>query len=64
MSSPGQDLPEDTVTVLFTDLVGSTQLNQQLGDEAAGALESTSLRRPFTACFPSTYLPAEARWIS
>ena len=28
-------LPEGTVTVLFTDLVGSTQLNQQLGDERA-----------------------------
>ncbi|MEE9280691.1 MAG: AAA family ATPase [Myxococcota bacterium] len=39
MSSPAQDLPEGTVTVLSTDLVGSTQLNQRLGDEAAGALE-------------------------
>ena len=37
MSSPGHDLPEGTVTVLFTDLVGSTLLNQQLGDVAAGA---------------------------
>jgi class 3 adenylate cyclase len=37
--SEGQALPEGTVTVLFTDLVGSTQLNQTLGDEAAGALE-------------------------
>jgi class 3 adenylate cyclase/tetratricopeptide (TPR) repeat protein len=27
------------VTVLFTDLVGSTDLNQRLGDEAANALE-------------------------
>jgi class 3 adenylate cyclase/tetratricopeptide (TPR) repeat protein len=35
----GQALPEGTVTVLFTDLVGSTQLNQTLGDEAAGAVE-------------------------
>ncbi len=34
----GQPLPEGTVTVLFTDLVGSTQLNQALGDEASGAL--------------------------
>jgi class 3 adenylate cyclase/tetratricopeptide (TPR) repeat protein len=35
----GPALPEGTVTVLFTDLVGSTQLNQTLGDEAAGAVE-------------------------
>ena len=32
-------LPEGTVTVLSTDLVGSTLLNQRLGDEAATALE-------------------------
>jgi predicted ATPase/class 3 adenylate cyclase len=32
-------LPEGTVTVLSTDLVGSTVLNQRLGDEAATALE-------------------------
>jgi class 3 adenylate cyclase/tetratricopeptide (TPR) repeat protein len=37
--SEGQALPEGTVTVLFTDLVGSTQLNQTLGDEVAGAVE-------------------------
>ena len=37
--SEGPGLPEGTVTVLFTDLVGSTQLNQTLGDEAAGAVE-------------------------
>jgi class 3 adenylate cyclase/tetratricopeptide (TPR) repeat protein len=30
-----QEIPEGTVTVLFTDLVESTQLNQALGDEAA-----------------------------
>jgi class 3 adenylate cyclase/tetratricopeptide (TPR) repeat protein len=30
-----QDIPEGTVTVLFTDLVESTQLNQALGDDAA-----------------------------
>ena len=29
------DIPEGTVTVLFTDLVASTQLNQQLGDDEA-----------------------------
>lgn len=29
------DIPEGTVTVLFTDLVESTQLNQSLGDEGA-----------------------------
>jgi class 3 adenylate cyclase/tetratricopeptide (TPR) repeat protein len=37
--SDRQALPEGTVTVLFTDLVGSTQLNQTLGDEAANAVE-------------------------
>ena len=37
--SDGQPLPEGTVTVLFTDLVGSTELNQELGDEASGAVE-------------------------
>ncbi|MDQ1456561.1 MAG: hypothetical protein QOH28_2181 [Actinomycetota bacterium] len=31
-------LPEGTVTVLFTDLVESTQLNQQLGDESANVV--------------------------
>ena len=31
-------LPEGTVTVLFTDLVESTQLNQQFGDETANAI--------------------------
>ena len=30
-----QEVPEGTVTVLFTDLVESTQLNQQLGDDRA-----------------------------
>ncbi len=39
MSADGPALPEGTVTVLFTDLVGSTQLNQRLGDSAATALE-------------------------
>ena len=32
------DIPEGTVTVLFTDLVESTQLNQLLGDEEARAI--------------------------
>ena len=31
----GQEIPEGTVTVLFTDLVESTHLNQTLGDEAS-----------------------------
>jgi class 3 adenylate cyclase/tetratricopeptide (TPR) repeat protein len=31
----GQGVPEGTVTVLFTDLVESTRLNQSLGDDAA-----------------------------
>ncbi len=39
MDAESRALPEGTVTVLFTDLVGSTRLNQQLGDEAANALE-------------------------
>ena len=30
-----QELPEGTVTVLFTDAVGSTELTNRLGDEAA-----------------------------
>ena len=30
-----QALPEGTVTVLFTDVVGSTNLGSRLGDEAA-----------------------------
>ena len=32
-------MPEGTVTVLFTDLVGSARLNQRLGDDAANAVE-------------------------
>lgn len=32
------DIPEGTVTVLFTDLVESTRLNQQLGDESARSI--------------------------
>src|SRR5687768_15003073 len=31
----GHNIPEGTVTVLFTDLVESTHLNQTLGDDAA-----------------------------
>ncbi len=30
-----QELPEGTVTVLFTDVVGSTDLTTRQGDEAA-----------------------------
>ena len=30
-----QELPEGTVTVLFTDVVGSTELTNRLGDDAA-----------------------------
>src|SRR5581483_5187579 len=36
--SPIGSLPEGTVTVLFTDLVDSTQLNQRYGDEVANGL--------------------------
>ena len=37
-SDPGAPLPEGTLTVLFTDLVDSTQLNQQYGDEVANSV--------------------------
>ncbi len=33
-----QDLPEGTVTVLFTDVVGSTDIATRRGDEAAQAI--------------------------
>ena len=33
-----QDLPEGTVTILFTDVEGSTALTARKGDEAARAL--------------------------
>src|SRR5438105_3881084 len=39
MSTGPVPLPEGTVTVLSTDLVGSTLLNQRLGDEAATGVE-------------------------
>ena len=39
MSPESVSLPEGTVTVLSTDLVGSTLLNQRLGDKAATTLE-------------------------
>ena len=39
MSPETVSLPEGTVTVLSTDLVGSTLLNQRLGDQAATAVE-------------------------
>jgi len=33
-----QDLPEGTITIMFTDLVGSTALGDRLGEDAAQAL--------------------------
>lgn len=39
MAAEPTPLPEGTVTVLSTDLVGSTLLNQRLGDEKATAVE-------------------------
>ena len=33
--SPNQEIPEGTVTVLCTERVESTRLNQSLGDDAA-----------------------------
>jgi len=40
MADEAQEMPEGTVTVLFTDLVESTRLNQSLGDDAARAVGS------------------------
>ncbi len=34
-----RELPEGTVTLLFTDIEGSTRLLQQLGERYAGVLE-------------------------
>ena len=39
MPVSGQPLPEGTVTVMCTDLVGSTPLNQTFGDVAATAIQ-------------------------
>jgi len=39
MAADTVPLPEGTVTLLSTDLVGSTLINQRLGDEAATTLE-------------------------
>ena len=49
-------LPEGTVTVLSTDLVGSALLNQRLGDEAATAVE-----RELAALAQEACRPAQAR---
>ncbi len=57
MSADGPALPEGTVTVLFTDLVGSTQLNQRLGDSAATALE-----REVETCVLESADQAPMRW--
>src|SRR3989442_8161392 len=38
MTNPARPLPEGTVTVLFTDVEGSTALTSRLGDEPARAL--------------------------
>ena len=47
--SPTHNLPEGTVTLLFTDIAGSTQLLQQLGDQYAGIL--TTYRQLLRAAF-------------
>jgi len=39
MPANGTAVPEGTVTLLSTDLVGSSRLNQELGDEASAAIE-------------------------
>ena len=38
MAPEFQGLPEGTVTILFTDRVGSTALNARLGDDTAHSL--------------------------
>jgi class 3 adenylate cyclase/tetratricopeptide (TPR) repeat protein len=45
MPPSGQPVPEGTVTVMCTDLVGSTPLNQKFGDVAATAIQSEIGRR-------------------
>jgi predicted ATPase/class 3 adenylate cyclase len=51
-ANPQAELPSGTVTLLFTDVEGSTQLLRQLGDRYASALEEHRrlLRRAFEAC--------------
>jgi class 3 adenylate cyclase len=44
-----RNLPEGTVTLLFTDIAGSTQLLRQLGDRYAGVL--TTYRQLLRAAF-------------
>src|SRR5262245_60464877 len=46
------DLPSGTVTLLFTDIAGSTRLLQQLGDRYAAVLAAHQqlLRRAFQTC--------------
>jgi class 3 adenylate cyclase len=39
MSTDVMTIPEGTVTLLSTDLVGSTLLNQALGDESSQTIE-------------------------
>src|SRR5438067_7824630 len=50
-ANPQAELPSGTVTLLFTDVEGSTQLLRQLGDRYASALEEHRrlLRRAFEA---------------
>ena len=45
MPVSGQLLPEGTVTVMCTDLVGSTPLNQTFGDVAATAIQREIAQR-------------------
>ena len=45
MPISGQLLPEGTVTVMCTDLVGSTSLNQRFGDVAATAIQREISKR-------------------
>lgn len=46
---PAGNLPEGTVTLLFTDIAGSTRLLQQLGDQYASIL--TTCRQLLRAAF-------------
>ena len=52
MANPQAELPSGTVTLLFTDVEGSTQLLQRLGDRYAAVLEEHRrlLRQAFETC--------------
>jgi hypothetical protein len=58
-ASAGHGLPGGTVTFLFTDIEGSTQLLHRLGDDYAGLLAdqpnySTALATTTPGCWPTS----------